>query len=330
MYYVIRSRAFWFFSPANPTLEFSGFEGENKKEMYEQLPSKYYPKTVFVKAKQNLDELAEIVTAKNFHYPFIVKPQVGMHGMMFRKIRNKQQLQEYHRYNKVDYLIQEYVDLPMEFSVFYVRYPGEKRGKITGFILKDYLSVVGNGHSTLWELIRRHPRACLRAEEMKQKHVHYLNCVIAEDERYYLSIAGNHNRGTRFINLQDEIDDRLCNVFDKISNEAGHFYFGRYDLKCSSVEDMKAGKNISILEFNGAGAEPNHVYDCGMKYGAALKVIMQHWEDLYKISRINYKRGVEYWSFTKGYKYLRKAKRYFKQLHKDDLAASLLGNFPGD
>jgi hypothetical protein len=119
-------------------------------------------------------------------------------------------------------------------------------------------------------------------------------------------------------------------VFDKISNEAGHFYFGRYDLKCSSVEDMKAGKNISILEFNGAGAEPNHIYDCGMKYSDALKVIVQHWEDIYRISRINYKSGVEYWSFIKGFKYLRKAKKYFKQLHKDDLEANLLGNFPGD
>jgi len=330
MYYVVRSRTFWFFSPANPTLEFSGFEGENKKEMYEQLPSHYYPKTVFVNAKQNLQRVIELISENTFHYPFVAKPQVGMHGMMFRKIRNEQQLQEYHAYNKVDYIIQEYVDLPMEFSVFYIRYPGEKRGKITGFILKDYLAVTGNGASTLLELIRKHPRASLREEEMQQKHASYLDCVIAEDEKYYLSIAGNHNRGTRFINLEKEIDERLCNVFDKISNEAGHFYFGRYDLKCSSVEDMKAGKNISILEFNGAGAEPNHIYDCGMKYSIALKIINDHWRDLYNISRINYKNGVEYWNFIKGFKYLRKAKKYFKQLYKDDLQANLLGNFPGD
>jgi hypothetical protein len=330
MYYVIRSRAFWFFSPANPTLEFSGFEGENKKEMYDQLPSEYYPKTVFIDATQNFDEVTEAVMVNGFHYPFIVKPQVGMHGMMFRKIKNDEQLKEYHTYNKVDYIIQEYVDLPMEFSVFYIRYPGKTRGKITGFILKDYLCVTGNGSSTLWELIQQHPRASLRTEEMKQKHAHYLDCVIGEDEKYYLSIAGNHNRGTRFINLEHEIDECLCSVFDEISNVAGHFYFGRYDLKCSSVQDMKSGKNISILEFNGAGAEPNHIYDCGMKYRQALKIIVQHWDDLYRISRINYKSGVKYWSFGKGFKYLRKAKKYFRQLHQDDLSANLLGNFPGD
>ena len=31
-----------------------------------------------------------------------------------------------------------------------------------------------------------------------------------------------------------------------------------------SIEDLKNGKNFSILEFNGCGAEPNHIYDASM------------------------------------------------------------------
>jgi len=330
MYYVIKARAFWFFSPANPTLEFSGFEGENKIEMYNQLPKKYYPKTLFITAAQNVKEVVSQIAAQSFHYPFIVKPQIGMHGMMFRIIRNEQQLQMYHDYTGFDYIVQELVDLPMEFSVFHIRYPGEAKGKITGFIFKDYLAVTGNGSSTLTELIKQHPRACFREEEMRHKHAHHLNNVIADGEKYYLSIAGNHNRGTRFINLSKEIDEQLCNVFDKISNEAGHFYFGRYDLKCASIEDLKTGKNIAILEYNGAGAEPNHIYDCGMNYWDALKIINEHWKDLYKISRINYKQGTAYWSFRKGYRHLRKAKKYFKKLYEADLNGDLFGNYSGD
>jgi hypothetical protein len=46
MYYAIKTRAFWFFSNVNPTLEFSGFEGEPKKEMYDQLPKQLYPNTI--------------------------------------------------------------------------------------------------------------------------------------------------------------------------------------------------------------------------------------------------------------------------------------------
>jgi hypothetical protein len=330
MYYVIRAKAFWFFSPVNPTLEFSGFEGENKKEMYQQLPARYYPNTLFIAAGQNTGNVIQQISTEGFHYPFIVKPQIGMHGMMFRIIKNEQQLQQYHEYITVDYIVQELVDLPMEFSVFHIRYPGETKGKITGFIYKDYLAVTGNGSSTLIELVRQHPRACLREEEMRHKHAHCLNHVIADGEKYYLSIAGNHNRGTRFINLCKEIDEQLCDVFDNISREAGHFYFGRYDLKCTSVADLKAGKNIAILEYNGVGAEPNHIYDCGMSYWNALKIINDHWDDIYKIGRINYKQGIAYWSFREGYKHLKKAKKYFKQLYETDLNGDLFGNYSGD
>ncbi len=330
LYYVIKARAFWFFSTVNPTLEFSGFEGENKKEMYHQLPEKYYPKTLFIEAGQNIKDVMQQISVAGFYYPFVVKPQVGMHGMMFRKIKNQEHLERYHEYISFDYIVQEFVDMPMEFSVFHVRYPGEANGKITGFILKDYLAVTGNGSSTLIELILRHPRACLREEEMRHKHAHYLNTVIADGEKYYLSIAGNHNRGTRFINLSKEIDEQLSNVFDSISKETGHFYFGRYDLKCTSVEDLKVGKNIAILEYNGAGAEPNHIYDCGMNYWDALKIINEHWKDMYKIGRINYKQGVAYWSFVKGYKHLRKAKKYFKELYQADLDGNLYGNYSRD
>lgn len=324
LYYVIRARSFWFFSNVNPTIEFAGFEGENKKEMYEQLPEKYYPKTMFVAADEDLQRVEKKISAKDFQYPFIVKPQIGMHAMMFRKIYNFQQLQQYHHYIKTDYIIQDWIELPMEFSVFHIRYPDENKGKITGFILKEYLSVTGDGRSSLLELIRQHPKARHREEEMKHKHKRCLKEVLPKGEKFYLSMAGNHNRGAKFINLDAQIDERLCKVFDKISNEAGYFYFGRYDLKCASLEDLKSGRNIAILEYNGAGAEPNHIYDCGMSYGNALKIIVQHWNDLYRIGRINYKNGVPYWSFMSGYKHLKNAKRYFKNLYRLDLDYQLM------
>ena len=323
LYFAFKAKAFWFFSPVNPTLEFSGFEGESKKEMYEQLPKQYYPLTLFVAAKQDMAYLIKNINSAGFTYPFVVKPQIGMQGLMFRKIDDEKQLQLYHLHMPFDYMIQEMIDLPMEFSVFHIRYPGEAKGKVTGFILKDYLAVIGDGKSTLIQLIQLHPKAKYREDEMRHRHESYLNIIVPKDEKYYLSIAGNHNRGARFINLHKEIDERLCNVFDEISNEAGHFYFGRYDLKCTSVEDLKQGKNFSILEFNGTGSEPNHIYDCGMSYGNALKVVIDHWRDLYNIGKINHKKGVPYWSYLEGYRYLRKAKRFFKQLNQVDLNCKL-------
>jgi hypothetical protein len=318
LYYMIKARAVWFFSNVNPTLEFSGFEGESKKEMYEQLPRKYYPNTFFVNYQENISDVEKKIEQQGFTYPLVVKPQIGMHAMLFRKIENSTQLNNYHSYVDVDYMIQEYIDMPVELSVFHIRYPGQKKGFITGFILKNYLTVTGDGNSTLEQLIQNHSKARHRLSEMKKRHRSNLDVIIPKEQQYFLSIAGNHNRGARFTNLSSEIDERLCNVFDGISNGAGHFYFGRYDLKCASIEDLKAGKNFYILEYNGAGAEPNHIYDCGMNYFTALSIIKMHWHHLYKISRINFKNGIPYWNFIKGLKYLSNAKNFFKKMRATD------------
>lgn len=318
LYYASKAKAFWFFSNVNPTIEFSGFEGEPKKEMYEQLPQHLYPETIYIKAGTDFKEVITALAKSNIKYPFIVKPEIGMQGILFRKIDHEHELSGYHHIVPVDYLVQSYADLPLEFSVFHIRYPSQSKGKVTGFILKEYLSVQGDGRLTLLQLIKQHPKAKYYKAEMQQKHKHNLQKILQKGEKYILSTAGNHNRGAKFINLHKQIDEQLLSVFDNISMQAKQFYFGRYDLKCTSLEDLKAGKNFSILEFNGAGAEPNHIYDCGMSYISALKEVAAHWKDWYEISRINKQSGVPYWSFIKGYWYLRNARKFFKRLRQYD------------
>ncbi|HSU27618.1 MAG TPA: hypothetical protein VLJ68_04500 [Chitinophagaceae bacterium] len=320
IYYAIRARAFWFFTPSNPTLIFAGFEGGSKKEMYDQLPDWSYPTTILVKAGIPEAALRDEIKKAGLQYPIVAKPDTGMQGVLFRVLENNTELMHYHGKLPVDYILQTFVDLPMEFSVFHIRYPGETKGMVTGFILKDYMHVKGDGQSSLEVLVNEHPKAKHRLAEMKQKHGANWASIIPEGEKYFLSYAGNHNRGARFINLHKEIDQRLCDVFDRISNESGSFYFGRYDLKCTSIEDLKEGKNLFLLEFNGAGAEPNHIYDCGMKYSKALKVVAMHWRHLYKIGAINHRKGVPYWGYWKGRKFLRNARKEFERLTKIDLS----------
>ena len=318
LYYAIRARAFWFSSNVNPTIEFSGIEGETKKEMYAQLPASLYPTSLHIDAQTPFDSIVDKLAQTNISYPFIVKPEIGMQGILFRKIDHQQQLLQYHQFIPVDYIIQQLIDFPLECSVFHIRYPGQKKGKITGFILKEYLSVVGDGKSTLLQLIQRQSKATDREMEMRKKHKDSLTDILPEGKVYILSMAGNHNRGARFISLAQLIDERLCSVFDDISNNAKEFYYGRYDIKFTSIDDLKAGKNFSILEFNGAGAEPNHIYDCGMSYKNAIKEIAAHWKDLFNIGRINKLRGIPYWGFWRGYQHMKKAANFFRDLRKYD------------
>jgi hypothetical protein len=318
LWYCLKSRSLWFFSASNPTITFGGMEGEGKKEMYDQLPVHLVPITVYIRRDIDFERVLMKIRMSGLNYPFIVKPDVGMKGILFRVIENEEQLKKYHDRIPVEYIAQAKVDYPVEVSVFYYRYPWEQSGKVTGFIHKELLQVKGDGKSTLKELIQDHPRAKYRLEEMEHRHGHRYSRIIPEDEIYYLSYAGNHNRGAQFTNLHNEIDDKLLKVFDELSHYNGSFFYGRYDIKTLSIEDLKEGKNFSILEFNGAGAEPNHIYDCGMSLGNAYKTLLQHWKALYKISKYNNDHGHHYWPYKKGMAYLKEAKRHFKILEQFD------------
>jgi hypothetical protein len=317
-WYCIRSGSFWFFSSSNPTITFGGFEGEGKKEMYDQLPPGLVPRTIYIMHDWPFEDVQKKIGDAGFTFPFIVKPDVGMKGILFRKIDNEEQLRKYHSRIPVEYIVQDMVDHPVEVSVFYYRHPAEKKGVVSGFIHKELLQVKGDGVSSLEELILGHARAKHRMEEMKHRHGHRFNRIIAAGEIFYLSYAGNHNRGAHFTNLHKEIDAALHKVFDDLSHYTDKFYYGRYDIKTTSIEDLKKGKNIQILEFNGCGAEPNHIYDCGMNIWQAYGEILKHWKVLYKISRYNHRNGTPYWSTWKGWRFLRESKRHFKLLEKYD------------
>ncbi len=317
-WYCLRARSFWFFSSSNPTITFGGFEGESKKEMYEQLPPSSYPQTIYILHDLPFDEVLCLIKEHGFTYPFIVKPDVGMKGILFRKIENEEQLRKYHERMPVEYIVQALVEMPVELSVFYYRHPRQQKGTISGFIQKELLEVYGDGTSTLWELILQHPRARLRLEEMRHRHEHRLDRVLPRGQHFYLSYAGNHNRGARFINLYHLVDEKLLQVFDDLSHYTDKFYYGRYDIKCNSLDDLREGKNFLILEFNGCGAEPNHIYDAGISIWQAYREILKHWKALYEISKHNHENGTPYWSFKKGRDFLKQSRKHFRLLEQYD------------
>lgn len=317
-WYCIKSGSLWFFTPSNPTLTFGGFLGETKQEMYNQLPSSTYPASIYIKPNIDFKSVKAQFATVNLKYPIAVKPDAGMMGLMFRKIESDEALKVYHAAMPVDYIIQQFIDYPLEVSVFYYRYPDQNTGTITGFLKKEFLQVIGNGKSSLLQLMQNYARVSLRMEEMKLKHADKLIDVLPQGEVFCLSPALNLSRGGKLINLEFEKDERLLRVFDELSHYSKSFYYGRYDIKCLSIEDLKEGKNFSILEYNGSGAEPHHVYGNGNSLLKAYQILLHHWKVLYQISALNHKKGIAYWGFTRGIKYSRMAKKHFKMLSQLD------------
>lgn len=316
--YMIRSGSVWFFTPSNPKITFGGLDGEPKKEMYNLLPAELYPATFNVLPTDDMAMLKKRMHEHGITYPFIVKPEIGGQGILFRKIDDEDALRHYHSLVPVEYMVQQMVKYPMEVSVFYIRHPKDNKGKVTGFLHKIPLHVTGDGVKALYELINTHPKACKRVEELKGKHAGNWEKVIPAGEKYILSYAANHNRGAHFVDLKAHIDDDLASVFDKISHRIDDFFYGRYDIMCESVEDLKQGKHFTILEYNGCGAEPNHFYDTGYTLIGAYREILMHWKALYNICNYNRNRGIKPWPFQKGRKFLRKTNELFRIMREAD------------
>lgn len=323
LWFCLRARSLWFFTASNPTLTFGGFDGESKKEMYDQLPPGTYPKSIYVSPHLSHQKLESLINEHKYAFPFAVKPNIGKMGFMFRRINSFEALKAYHSRIHCDYIIQEFVQHPIEVSVFYYRLPHAQTGAITGFLRKDFLEVVGDGKSDLRQLICKSPRLQFRLEEMMAKHHSRLDHILPEGERYCLSPALNLSRGGNLVSLEAEKDGRLLKVFDALSHYTGNFYYGRYDIKCRSIEDLKEGKNYSILEYNGSGAEPHHVYGNGYGLLRACSILVSHWEILYRISRINRARGMAYWDFKRGTEFLTKTAKHLKKLRELDLQTPL-------
>jgi hypothetical protein len=318
-WYMLRSGAVWFFTPSNPGLTFGGMEGEPKREMYDLLPLDLYPATFNVLPTADLDEVKSKIDSLGIGYPLIVKPEVGGQGILFRKIDNLTELEHYHRLVPVEYIVQQMVHYPVEVSVFYIRHPKQEKGIITGFLHKIPLQVTGNGTNTLEELVLMHPKAATRTGELRSRHLESWNKIIPAGEKYVLSYAANHNRGAHFIDLKEHIDDKLVSVFDKISHRINDFFYGRYDIMCESIESLKQGKEFTILEYNGCGAEPNHFYDTGYTLRNAYREILKHWKALYHISRYNARLGIKPWPLMKGIRFRTETKALYKIMRDADL-----------
>lgn len=317
-WHCIRSGTPWFFTASNPSLTFGGFEGEGKREMYEQLPPGTYPATIYIQPGIQFNKVEEMVSEAGFKYPFIVKPNVGMMGFMFRKISNADQLKQYHETLPIEYLVQELIDYPLEISAFYYRMPDEQKGTISGFLKKEPPYITGDGIKTITELIEEHEGIKFKREEIIKRHQERLNEVLPADTVYYLSHASNRIQGGKLLGIDHEIDHVLQQFFDELSHYSGKFLYGRYDIKCKSIEDLKAGKNFSILEFNGAGAGTQHVYANNYTLWQACGIILHHWKMMARISRYNHQQGEKVWGIKEGWQHLKAAKKNLMMLKRMD------------
>lgn len=305
----LKSRSFFFFSASNPGIENGGMFYESKWKIFELIPKQYFPSTILIREATTLDEIQKKIKSAQLVFPMVAKPDVGGRGFGVQKLHNENDLLNYRNKVKVDFLIQQWIDLPYECSVFYSRYPDKKDGEIISFTEKKLLSIIGDGKSNVRELIFKNDRAFLQFDKLKTKL--NLTEVLKFGEEKMLVPYGNHILGAMFINAEEKISSELIQTFNNISNQIQGFYFGRFDIRCTNFDDLQAGKNIAILELNGAGAEPAHIYHPGFSFFKAQLVLKDYFKRMQQISEINHFNGAVYLKYAE-FKRARKEEKKYK------------------
>lgn len=306
LWFGLRARSLTFFTASNPGIELGGMFGESKYAILKKIPAHLRPAMALVRQPASLSDVLRLMEQFNLAFPVIFKPDVGERGFKVERIYSEAEAVRYLAHMKNDFIIQEMIDLPVECGVFYIRRPGSAGGRITSVNLKEMLMVTGDGHSSLRELILRNERARLQWQRLQQRFANNLDEVVAEGKQVVLNHIGNHCLGTKFINGEKMINRQLHETFDMIAEKIEGFYFGRFDVRCASVEDLYTGK-IKILELNGCSSEPAHIYEPGFSLLQAYKILYSHWREMFYISRLNREYGVEFVPFRQ---VIREFRRY--------------------
>ena len=193
-----------------------GMFGESKYDVLKKVPSRYSAATTFIKTPCGKKEIISKMEHQGLKLPVIFKPDLGERGFMVQRINTESDIENYLSRMKHPFVIQELVDLPLEFGVFYLRYPSQHRGQVTSLVMKEMLSVTGDGVSTLGMLIQRKDRAKLQWETLKKTYADDLHEIVPTGKIIELVSIGNHCLGTKFLDGSHLINDKLSTTFNSM------------------------------------------------------------------------------------------------------------------
>lgn len=308
LWYALKERSLFFFSASNPAMAYGGLTLESKMEIYKMIPDAYIPKTVLISTAEDREEgqLKNLMKQAGLEFPCMAKPDVGLKGLGVSQIHSLEDLKDYCAKVPKEILLQELIRYPNEVGVFYVRMPGEERGCITGIVQKEFMSVVGDGQSSLKELIHQSPRCLLQWPKLQEElTINELETILPDKEKKVLLAVGSHTRGALFLDYSDRITPGLEAWLNEICLQVKGFYYGRLDIMYDNWADFEEGRQFRIIEINGAGSEPTHIYDPKHSLFFAWKEIRRHVRFMLKIARLNHRKGVPYLGAKEGRQMLR-------------------------
>ncbi|MGD9791631.1 MAG: alpha/beta fold hydrolase [Phycisphaerales bacterium] len=230
-------------------------------------------------------------------FPVIVKADKGERGHSVRLVRDETRLREVLGEISADVVVQAYHPGPHECGVLWVRHPGRREtdpgalGSIYAVTHKEFPVLVGDGVRTLEELILTHPRYRRQAGVFLDRFAAELSRVPGAGDEVRLAQAGNHAQGTLFRDGAHLVTPELSAAIDAMVRDFGGLDFGRFDLRYTSVEALREGREFGIVELNGLTSEPTNMYDPGRSPVWAYGVLLGLWARMYALGADRRDRG---------------------------------------
>jgi hypothetical protein len=274
-----------------------GFLGESKSEILQALCRGGAPVARFFRisgawdAERRIREAHRFMEEAGIDLPVVIKPDAGQRGEGVSIVRDRASLRRLLLDISADVILQEYVP-GHELGVFYYRYPGEERGAIFSITDKRLPEVVGDGRRTLEQLILDDPRAVCMARTYLAARSDRLADVPATGEAVRLVELGTHCRGAIFLSGDRIATPELERAIDDASRGYEGFYFGRYDIRGPSLDEMKNGAGFKIIELNGVTSESTDIYDPKSSLVEAYRKLFRQWRLAFEIGALNRAAGV--------------------------------------
>ena len=309
LYLGVRFRGITLFTAANPPIPAGGFVGESKQEILEHLRDMggAVPHSMLLREGPNegrISRAKSFLATYGLTFPVVLKPDAGQRGSGVAIIRSLSALEDYISRAGFPVIVQEYIP-GAEFGIFYVRHPCEKRGYILSITEKQMPVVTGDGIKSLEQLILGDDRAVAMAPYYIERNRAEVHRILAAGEQVQLVEIGTHSRGAIFLDGGRHLTKALEDAIDRIASRFAGFYFGRFDVRVPSAEDLEAGRSLRVIELNGVTSEATHIYDAKLGLVDAYRVLFRQWRLAFEIGCENRVRGTEATSALKLFQMLR-------------------------
>lgn len=293
---------------ANPLIEVGGLWGESKKVYLDMVSGEErrwlarYVTLTRGKGDRADDgrRAVELSREAGLTFPLVAKPDIGWQGYGVQPIASEQELRGYVATfpEGATLMMQKMIAWEGEAGVFYIRQPGEEKGKVISVTFRYFPHVVGDGVRTVRDLILDDQRASWKAGlhlGFKEEHggvpAETLERIPGAGEIVRLSFIGSIRVGSLYRDADEHITPELTARFDAISRSMPEFHYGRYDVRFASVERLREGEDFRIIEINGAGSEPISAWDPEMTLWQVYARLLRQQRLLFEIGARNRARG---------------------------------------